>query len=263
MKSLLTFLICIFCYKCYSQEIPNIPDYNSFTIVKDGYIVKEKGDTIFGKVNLLEEDESLYFQEDNKNAVFNKETGHIDLTATIVDSTGKIVKIPYYDIKTIMYESTLYYVLTVDKNKNIYNLVAALNTQDVLKIYYGFQFIKSKSFYGSTTVTVFTNNSINSVAKSTYFNIKEIYVLSNKEMQETFSNLIRCSYLYFNGKFSKGSPEYETVIKDIYYKKQLKNLFPDNDAVKKYIGKLKSNMAFEELPKVVYNINKILNENDF
>lgn len=256
MKSLLLLFVCVFCYTCYSQDVPNIPDYNSFTIVKDGYIVQQKGDTIFGKVNMLEEDESLYFQEDNKSAIINKETGYIDLTATIVDLTGKVFKIPYYNIKTIMYDETLYQVTTIDVKKNIYNIVTTLNTKGTLKIYYGYQFLKSKSFYGESSIYYG-----NSVAKSSYFNIKEIYILSYNEKEEIFSNLMRCSYLYFYGKFSKGSPEYEAVVKDIYYKKQLKNLFPNYEAVKNFIGKLKNNMAFEELPKVVYDINKILKEN--
>ena len=62
MKSIFFIISIICCLNSYSQEIPN---YNEFTLVKDGYIVKNNGDSIFGKINILEEDESLYYQEDN------------------------------------------------------------------------------------------------------------------------------------------------------------------------------------------------------
>lgn len=242
-------IIC--CLNSYSQEIPN---YNEFTLVKDGYIVKNNGDSIFGKINILEEDESLYYQEDNKNAIINQQTGHIDLTATIVDSLGKIFKIPFFDINTILYGDIVYQVITVNKNRNIYNLVTQIKSDGKLKIFYGFEFTKSKSFY-SIKYQPFPQQY---GTVSAYFKIKEIYVLSVKsDNQITFSNLMMHSYLYFSGKFSKGSPEFETVVKDIYYKKQLKKLFPENEAIKKYISTLKNNMKFEELPNVFSEINKM------
>lgn len=254
MKSIFFIISIICCLNSYSQEIPN---YNEFTLVKDGYIVKNNGDSIFGKINILEEDESLYYQEDNKNAIINQQTGHIDLTATIVDSLGKIFKIPFFDINTILYGYIVYQVITVNKNRNIYNLVTQIKSDGKLIIYYGFQFIKNKSFYGGTNI-VFYNNTMNPAARTSQFKIKEIYVLSVKsDNQITFSNLMMHSYLYFSGKFSKGSPEFETVVKDIYYKKQLKKLFPENEAIKKYISMLKNNMKFEELLNVFSEINKM------
>ena len=54
MKSIFFIISIICCLNSYSQEIPN---YNEFTLVKDGYIVKNNGDSIFGKINILEEDE--------------------------------------------------------------------------------------------------------------------------------------------------------------------------------------------------------------
>ena len=109
MKSIFFIISIICCSYSYSQEIPN---YVEFTFVKDGYIVKNNGDSIFGKINILEEDESLYYQEDNKNAIINQQTGHIDLTATIVDSLGKIFKIPFFDINTILYGYIVYIQLS-------------------------------------------------------------------------------------------------------------------------------------------------------
>ncbi|HUM51597.1 MAG TPA: hypothetical protein PK431_07255 [Chitinophagales bacterium] len=250
MKSIFLILSTIFCLNSYSQEIPN---YDEFTFVKDGYIIKNNGDSIFGKINILEEDESLYYQEENKNAIINQQTGHIDLTATIVDSMGKIFKIPFFDINTILYGDIKYEIRTVNKNRNIYTLVSQIKSDGKLKIFYGFEFTKTKSFYSTISPPFSQYGPV-----SAYFKIKEIYMISSEDdKQMQFSNLIMHSYLYFSSKFSKGSPELETVVKDIYYKKQLKKLFPENEAIKKYISTLKNNMKFEELPNVFSEINKM------